>query len=236
MKLMPFFTYYGGKNRAARLYPRPRFDTIIEPFAGSAGYSMNYPHHEVLLFDLDPVIVGTWQYLIGVSQEEILALPDLEPGQTTDDLDLSQEARWLIGWWLAKGVSAPYKRPSTWVARYPQGGPFWGERVRQRIAGQLPHIRHWRVKHASYEEAPCLGGTWFIDPPYADKGHRYRFGSKSVDYPALADWCRSRPGQVIVCEADDANWLPFRDLALVDGTEGRQKTSRARLEKIWTNG
>jgi hypothetical protein len=32
--LRPFWRYYGGKWRAAPRYPAPRYDTIIEPFAG----------------------------------------------------------------------------------------------------------------------------------------------------------------------------------------------------------
>ena len=35
--LRPFFGYYGGKWRdAVKHYPEPAFETIIEPFAGSA--------------------------------------------------------------------------------------------------------------------------------------------------------------------------------------------------------
>ena len=48
------------------------------------------------LCDVDPIIVGVWRYLIAVSERELRALPDLEPGQCVDDLGLCQEARWLI--------------------------------------------------------------------------------------------------------------------------------------------
>jgi len=44
--------------------------------------------------------LSVWQYLIRVTAEEILAIPDLELGQTTDDLHVCQEARWLVGFWL----------------------------------------------------------------------------------------------------------------------------------------
>jgi len=33
------FYYYGAKNLLSKHYPEPVFDTIIEPFAGSAAYS-----------------------------------------------------------------------------------------------------------------------------------------------------------------------------------------------------
>jgi len=40
MKLRPFWRYYGGKFRAAPRYPTPTHKTIVEPFAGAAGYSL----------------------------------------------------------------------------------------------------------------------------------------------------------------------------------------------------
>lgn len=43
MNLKPFFTFYGGKWRAAPHYAPPEFATIVEPFAGAAGYSVR--HH-----------------------------------------------------------------------------------------------------------------------------------------------------------------------------------------------
>lgn len=235
-QLMPFFTFYGGKFRAAKHYPGPMHETIIEPFAGSAGYSLNHPTATVWLNDIDPVVTGTWEYLIGASEQEILGLPDLLPGQSTDDLNLPQEARWLIGWWLNKGSATPKKRPSTFMLRHPAGAPYWGSSIRRRIASQLPAIRHWKVTTGSYEDLPATGDAcWYIDPPYAAGGQHYRHGREGIDYPSLAEWTVCRPGQVIACEADDAGWLPFRPLVTIDGTEGRQKKARARTEVIWTS-
>lgn len=232
--MMPFFTYYGGKNRAARHYPAPAHDLIVEPFAGSAGYATNHPDRQVLLRDTDPNIVGTWDYLIHASEREVLALPDVREGETVDVVTGPPEARLLVGWWLNKGAERPRRTPSTFMLRYPEGGPYWGPRVRERIARQQARIRHWRVDLGSFETSPDVAATWFVDPPYQVQGHRYRHGSRGVDYDALATWCRSRSGQVVVCEADDAQWLPFRPLVEVDGTEGRQKVRRARMEVVWT--
>lgn len=230
----PFFTFYGGKWRVAPSYPQPMHDTIIEPFAGSAGYSVRHHRSRVILNDLDPAIVGTWAYLIGAAQSDILALPDLAEGQTVDDLPVCQEARWLIGWWLNKGSATPKRRPSTFMLQHPGGAPYWGEGIRRRIAGQLDLIRHWEVRQGDYRDLPDIASTWFVDPPYrGTAGSHYRHGSAALDFDALADWCKSRPGQVLVCERDDADWLPFADLALMDGTEGRQKASPARMEVLW---
>lgn len=233
MKLLPFFTYYGGKFRVAPKYPAPMHNYIVEPFAGSAGYSLNYPNRQVFLIDLDENITQTWDYLIRASEDEVLALPDIAEGQTVGDLDVAPEARLLIGWWLNKGSSQPKRKPSTFMLRYPEGGPYWGPRVRERIASQQWAIRHWRVTQGHYNDAPNLEATWFIDPPYAAAGRRYRHGAKGIDFDDLSAYCQMRRGQVIVCEADDADWLPFTDLAVIDGTEGRQKVKRARREVAW---
>ena len=71
--LRPFFGYYGGKWRdAAKHYPPPKYQLIVEPFAGSAGYALRYHEHEVVLCERDPVIAAVWEYLISVEPEEIL--------------------------------------------------------------------------------------------------------------------------------------------------------------------
>ena len=95
--LKPFFPFYGSKWRDAKRYAGPLTELVIEPFAGSAGYSTFYEPQQVLLNDVDPIICGVWDYLIKASMQEILKLPDLEVGQSVDSLDLPQEARWLIG-------------------------------------------------------------------------------------------------------------------------------------------
>jgi site-specific DNA-adenine methylase len=62
--LRPFLRYYGGKWSLAPSYPEPRFATIIEPFAGAAGYSLRYADRRVTLVEKYPVIAGIWRYLI----------------------------------------------------------------------------------------------------------------------------------------------------------------------------
>jgi hypothetical protein len=97
-----YFSFFGSKYRVALNYPKPIHPTIIERFAGSAGYSLRYPECQVRLHDADPVICGLWDYLIHVSPEEIRRLPLVF--SHIDELDLCQEAKWLIGFWLNKGI------------------------------------------------------------------------------------------------------------------------------------
>ena len=92
-RLRPFFGFYGGKWRdALKHYPAPSHATIVEPFAGSAGYSVRYANRRVVLCELDPVIAGVWRYLIRVKPAEILAIPDLDPDGSIDDLKVCDEA------------------------------------------------------------------------------------------------------------------------------------------------
>ncbi len=230
--LKPFFTFYGGKYRATRHYPAPEHDVIVEPFAGSAGYSVNHYERQVILRDLDPVIAGTWRYIISATPEEIYALPDLEEGQTVDDLDVPEAARWLIGWWLNGGSAQPKRSPSPWM-RTATSQLFWGERVRERIAAQVPYIRHWTVQDGPYADADDFYATWFVDPPYQKAGRHYRHGSKAIDFAHLGEWCMTRQGQLIVCENEGADWLPFRPLATIKAAAGKQKSSISSLEVIY---
>ncbi len=204
--LRPFFPFYGSKWQLARRYPPPEYGTIVEPFAGAAGYAIQYPGLHVHLLEADPVIAGTWQYLIAARESEIRALPlEMRDG-------LPQEAKWLIGWWLNKGGATPAKMPGKWMRENRDHNLYWGERARDRIASGLRFIRHWKITCAHYSFAPRIEATWFIDPPYQVMGRHYRFGSDLLDYAELADWCRGQRGQVMVCEGAGADWLPFTPL------------------------
>lgn len=236
--LRPFFSYFGAKWRLSGHCPPPAHDRIVEPFAGSAGYACRYgAGREVLLVDLDPTIAGLWRYLINVSPQDVLALPDLEPEQSTLDLDICEGARSLIGFWLNKGVERPMRTMGAW-GRNPLPGrtaTFWGPGIRQRIADQLPAIRNWEVLCDSYKASDIGTATYYVDPPYIAAGKRYVYGSKNLDYTSLATWCRSLPGQVMVAEAEGATWLPFEPLMEVKATVGAGKRRGTSVEVLWTN-
>lgn len=234
VQLRPFFSYYGGKWRdAAKHYAPPQHGTIVEPFAGSAGYSLRYADRRVVLCEIDPILVGLWRYLIRVRPEEIMAIPDVPLDGSVDDLNLIEEARWLVGFWLNRGTAQPRKHPSRWMRERIRPGSFWGTRARETIAAQVPKIRHWKVVEGGYKRCRVTRhATWFVDPPYQEAGCHYKYGPAYVDYEHLARWCRSRPGQVIVCENAGASWLPFRDLAATKTT----RTGRRSSEAVWTLG
>lgn len=225
--LRPFFSYYGGKWRAAPRYPAPEYSTIVEPFAGSAGYSLRYPDRQIHLIDKDPVVAGVWDYLIHVRPGEILRLPI--GFDHVDEVPGPDEARHLVGFWLNKGMTSPCLTPSKWMRTDTRGGAtYWGEEVRFRIASQLRHIRHWTVTCGSYADAPDIEATTFVDPPYSTRaGSRYRHSE--VDYRHLRTWCADRRGQVIVCEQEGSTWMPFEPMGGLKSTRGSSS------EVVWVS-
>lgn len=228
--LKPFFCFYGGKWRAAPYYPAPTHRTIVEPFAGAAGYALRHHTRDVLLNDADPVIAGVWQYLIDATPEDIRSLP-LRIIHV-DRLAIPQAAKWLIGFWLNKGAASPCKTPSRWMRDNIRPNSYWGEDIRERIATQVAAIKHWRVTNLPYEKLPNRRATWYIDPPYQQAGKHYR--QQVTDYAHLGAWCRTRQGQVIVCENEGAAWLPFTPHMRAKASPGRHRTGVS-AEVIWCN-
>lgn len=224
--LKPFWRYYGGKWRAAPRYPAPMFDTIVEPFAGAAGYACRYPDRRVILVDKYPVVAGIWRYLIGASAAEIRRIPSVDH---VDDLPawVPQEARWLVGFWMNAASSRPCRALSAGriqlraMGRHFEG---WTDPTRERIAAQVERIRHWQIVEGDFTDAPAVRATWFIDPPYNNRAGSH-YTHASVDYGTLGEWARllaAHWGQVIVCENEGATWLPFRPFATFKpGLNGR---------------
>lgn len=99
-----------------------------------------------------------------------------------------------------------------------------------RAVKNLSSIRHWQILRKPYWSLPDIEATWFIDPPYCGPaGRAYKYNQ--IDYTDLAEWCRSRKGQVIVCEGAGADWLPFRNL----GTNHNGSAKSLNVEQVWTN-
>lgn len=210
MQLHPFFSYFGSKYRLAKFYSAPKYNTVVEPFGGSAGYALKYWEKNVFIYEIYEPIVQVWDYLIKVSEKEILSLPigtyDKE-NPIDKEKNIPEEAKKLIGFWLTES--------QTISSRYPLSksrGGNWTERKKQLISSQLKYIRHWKVFQKSFEEIDNEEATWFVDPPYEKAGARYKFNK--IDYKFLGDWCKTREGQVIVCEQDPATWLDFKTLKI----------------------
>ncbi|NBW21360.1 MAG: hypothetical protein EBR82_76725 [Caulobacteraceae bacterium] len=206
------FSYYGSKGKIVDYYPPPKHKRLIEPFAGSARYSLKYFDRDVTLYDKYPVIIDVWKYLQQASEKDILALPRLERGEKfKDHTQLSEIEKKFYGFITQAGSTGE---------RYTVG-TMQGVNVDadlKKIAKQLFKIRHWEIKLGCYTEIPNEEATWFIDPPYQFGGHEYKHSNKKINFTELGEWCKERNGQIIVCENTKANWLPFKPMLEMQGT------------------
>jgi len=88
----------------------------------------------------------------------------------------------------------------------------WSALLRERVASQVDRIRHWQIIEGDWHDAPNdEPATWFVDPPYNNKaGSYYVHGPDAIDFDLLGRACREvMLGQIIVCENEGADWLPF---------------------------
>jgi len=232
--LRPFWRYYGGKWRAAPRYPAPKYGTIVEPFAGAAGYALRYADRKVILVERYHVVAEIWRWLIGAKPSDVRAIPEVDD---VNDLPswVPQGARWLVGFSMNTAASTPRRTLSAGrrdlraLHRQFEG---WTTALRDRVARQVTKIRHWKVIEGNYTKAPDIEATWFVDAPYEGRpGSHYTHGSARLDYARLATWCRNRSGQAIVCEAAGATWLPFVSIGDANAMHRRQSS-----EAIWTGG
>lgn len=235
--MRPFFSYYGAKYTGAKYYGPPRRAGVIEPFAGSAAYSTRWDVSWVRLYDISEDICDLWDFLIRSSINDIIAIPD---SFEDDDvfLNLPRGPRLLCSFWVAKGRAEPSTRLSPWYYQYRNAVDcrVWGPRVKQRIIEQKPRITNWTIDQCSWESIPLVEAHWHVDPPYNNgPGQRYPHSSRDIDFAGLADWVKSLPGAVDVCENVGADWLPFEPLFEVVSTRGRREGSNSR-EAVWRKG
>lgn len=210
------FSYYGSKSKVIKLYPNPTYNTIIEPFAGSARYALRYWEHQVCLYDVDKDVVDVWEWLIGkATPSDILNMPMSAPGERIPQLSCKGASKFLA-FMSNQGSAIPKKTTGR------MGFSKWN---RQNVAELLPRIKHWTIERRSYVDISNQSATWFVDPPYQRKGKYYRHNDINFDH--LGRWCRNRNGQVIVCENEGADWLPFQFLTSLRGQN--QKST----EVVW---
>lgn len=206
----------------AGVYPDPVHPVVIEPFAGSAAYSLHGSRwaRQVILVEKDPQIAALWRWLIEEATEErIRALPDPVEGEVTDSL-----LHILHGaskrWFTYKQATATPFMLSAWRAS------------KAYMAANVRKVKHWVIIEGDYTAAPEIEATWFIDPPYqGDPGTGYRHGSDAIDYESLAFWTQARKGALIVCEGPDADWLPFERLARQRAAAGKEN-----IEMVYLRG
>ena len=199
------FNYFGAKHRLAPTYQAPRHPTIIEPFAGAAGYSCYWLTQRsdlrAIIVDSNPLVVELWRLLLSMTPTDIDTYPTPIQGERSSDLLWASAASATSSWGAIANTGE--FQVTEWIAR-----DFPGQRrrmadLRWRIGDRISVIS------GDYSDSPDIEATWFIDPPYQDQGVWYEHNGDVIDFDRLGEWCRARPGQAIVCEAGDADWLPF---------------------------
>lgn len=119
-----------------------------------------------------------------------------------------------------------------------------GTIIRARIVDTAPLVRDWPIYCGDYTDAPDIEATWFIDPPYmrgmSASGKRRRggdiygkFALDDKDYERLAEWILTRRGQVIVCEQNSADWLPFVPFRRQWANVASGRRSHSRMEMVF---
>lgn len=219
--------YYGSKSKIIKYYPEPKFNTIIEPFCGTAQYSLKYWDKNVILFDKYEIIINLWKWLQKCSKDDILSIRELKFGESTDNFKWNcKEEKDLVGFIICGAPSAPRKKATKWKTELRPNTQKYKKKI---ISENLEKIRHWDIRLGCYKQISNVEATWFVDPPYKKGGEHYIHGSKKIDYNHLSKWCKKRLGQVIVCEGEGADWLPFKHLLSSRGNSKNYK------EYIWTN-
>lgn len=219
------FSYYGSKSKIIDYYPPPKYGKIIEPFAGSARYSFKYWRNDVLLVDKYDVIIKIWHYLQNATENEILKLYEPKLGETINIDDYDCEGSFLLMNYVIKSGGTA---PSCTVCKNRGGVEILN--IKKTIAKQLFKIRHWKIIQGDYKDLKNEECTWFIDAPYMFGGEHYKESNKNIDFELLSEWCKSRKGQVMVCENTKADWLPFIPLVKIQGTAQINT-----MEALWTN-
>lgn len=220
------FSYYGSKKQFIGAYPPPKFDKIIEPFVGAGPYSLKYYDRDITIMDKYKVVYRIWKWLQECEVSDIEKLPHiLLPKDNLKNYNFDcKEAKFLMGFIIAKGSQSPRNKPSK---RATIDRPNTINFTLNKIKNNLHKIKHWTILHGSYEELNNVKATWFIDPPYQYGGHVYV--ESKIDFKLLYNWCIERKGQVIVCENTKADWMNFKPMMK---NKGNRKTT---TEAIWSN-
>lgn len=197
---------------------------IFEPYAGSAGYSLNYADLPVVIWEDDFNLAILWQWMIEQATPDLVRqIPcGLPEGLDIRTLDLCQGQMLLLKHWQRTNNVGYCWTISKWGHLPGQ----WTTNTRARVADEMMAIKHWKLQPIDWQTP----GTYFVDPPYLHN-YRYRFPkTESFDYQGLVNRLSQVPAgsRIIVTEATCPktgavpDYLPFKP-------SHRQVTSRRKV-------
>ena len=209
----PLFKWFGSKWLSSKLYPAPEHDTIFEPFAGSAGYSLRHHEKKVVLWEDNGHLQQLWRWLISrATSADVREIPiNIMEGTNIREIGLSLGQEMLLKHWQRTNNVGDCWTISPWGNKPGQ----WTANTRARVAEELHAVKHWKMERVR----PDRQGTYFFDPPYL-YNYRYRFKDE-FDYAGFVEKIAMIPkgSQIIVCEAACQktgrvpDYLPFQPFA-----------------------
>jgi site-specific DNA-adenine methylase len=232
----PMFKWFGSKWMSSRLLPPPKHPTIIEPYAGGAGYSLRHSSKQVILWDDDPNLQVLWQWLIQAKESDIREIPiNIPEGTDIRTLGLSVGQAMLMKHWQRTNSCGDTWTTSPWGSLPGQ----WTANTRARVASEVGSISHWKFQKPDWNTP----ATFFLDPPYL-YNYRYRTGFPDFNHSKLALTVRTMPAtsQVIVCEAvcpkteRVPDYLPFEYWADRITSRRKAENNHHSKELIYTKG
>lgn len=193
-------------------------------------WMLKNPQLKAYLIEKDIKVYNTWKYLLSCSIDDIINYPTPKINSQTDDF--------LI---MTCSVSNATSKCNS--MKYTERL----EKVFNIQKNKLIKLHHLKdrieIINDDYENIKNQECTWFIDPPYQlnnsvnkntifanGNGYSKLCNSDGMDYSALAEFCKSRLGQVIVCEKNLADWLPFQQLK-----NGKTSLGKLYKEVVWYN-
>lgn len=196
----PLFKCFGSKWTSARLLPKPTGEVIVEPFAGSAGYSLRHPHLDVVLYESSAHLRTLWKWIIEeASETDVRDIPlGLAPGTDIRTLGLSEGQALLLKNWQRTNNVGDLWKTSVWGHLPGQ----WTANTRARVSEEIAIVKHWKMSDeedgiSAFDLHKGRKFTFMIDPPYQ---YNFKYLSAAMDYPLLAYLAQGVEGQVLALE------------------------------------
>lgn len=233
----PLFKWFGSKWLSSKTLPAPIHDTVVEPFAGGAGYSLRHANKRVVISENDPHLFVLWSWLITTATESAIREIPIGVPEGTDirTLGLTLGQATLLKTWQRTNNVGDCWTISPWGNKPGQ----WTANTRARVAEEFHAVKQWLVfRDACYAFAhSSTPATYFVDPPYQ---YNYQYRQKPIDYGHLAELIQQLNGQKIVCEAvcpktdRVPTWLPFEFWGSRITSRRKAENNHHSKELIWT--